>query len=117
MAIEGIIFALSIYLVWSLYMPLKTKAVVVGAFFCRILYVPFSLGIYVAQLTPPQHHPPHNRPLAFPQLRSPQYRFDLRQRQSRHPDSSSHALLAHGLHNPLHEAIPSRIRYRPRPHD
>lgn len=40
MAIEGIIFALSIYLVWSLYMPLKTKAVVVGAFFCRILIIP-----------------------------------------------------------------------------
>ncbi|OCL07476.1 hypothetical protein AOQ84DRAFT_408927, partial [Glonium stellatum] len=39
MAIEGIIFALSIYLVWSLYMPFKTKAVVVGAFFCRILII------------------------------------------------------------------------------
>ena len=52
MAIEGTIFALSIYLVWSLYMPLKTKAVVVGAFFCRILYAPLSLGIYVVQLTP-----------------------------------------------------------------
>ncbi|KAF1817487.1 hypothetical protein P152DRAFT_478463 [Eremomyces bilateralis CBS 781.70] len=52
--IEILLFSLSVFLVWSLYMPVKIKLTVCAAFLCRLLIIPSSIlrviHIHVASL-------------------------------------------------------------------